>query len=193
MRLDELADIVVGQIMTRVITAPGEAGTVQRQLAPKAIAKGVVIDSNISEVVVAKKVVGEKVTKEGDVIMKLSTPYEAAYITKKHEGLVIPSFCAAIRSKGSVDPGFLCAVINSEYFTEQIKFKTAGTVLPMVKISDLRSIEIPVVSDEKMKAIGTEYMISCQKLVLLDQMIKNEQKIMNNRVLKGLLEDEDEG
>ena len=41
----------------------------------------------------------KKFTKEGDVVVKLSTPYNATYVTKENEGLAVPSFCAIIRVK----------------------------------------------------------------------------------------------
>ena len=91
MILENIADVIAGQIMTRV-TEDNNDGEAVQVLAPKAISNGIIIKEDLGKAVLSKDVDENKYTKEGDVVIKLSTPYDAAYVTSKDIGLVIPSF-----------------------------------------------------------------------------------------------------
>ena len=119
MKLKEVAKITVGQIMPRVSAENKNEeeiiGTVN-VLAPKAISDGIIVKENLGELQICKKIDEEKFTKEGDVVVKLSTPYDATYVTKENEGLAVPSFCAIIRVKeDKLDAKYLSAFFNTEY------------------------------------------------------------------------------
>ena len=100
MTLENIASVTAGQIMTRV-TADKDAGNQVvenvKVLVPKAIVSGVIVKEDLGNAELGKQIDEEKYTHEGDVVIKLSTPYDAAYVNKENAGIVIPSFCAAIR------------------------------------------------------------------------------------------------
>lgn len=190
MKLKEVAKITVGQIMPRVSAENKNEeeiiGTVN-VLAPKAISDGIIVKENLGELQICKKIDEEKFTKEGDVVVKLSTPYDATYVTKENEGLAVPSFCAIIRVKeDKLDAKYLSAFFNTEYVREILKSKVMGTIRPMVKVSDLRNLDIPYVSEEDMADIGQAYILSGKKKSILSDMIETETKIMENIVLKSI-------
>ena len=190
MKLKEVAKITVGQIMPRVSAENKNEeeiiGTVN-VLAPKAISDGIIVKENLGELQICKKIDEEKFTKEGDVVVKLSTPYDATYVTKENEGLAVPSFCASIRVKeDKLDAKYLSAFFNTEYVREILKSKVMGSIRPMVKVSDLRNIDIPYVSEEDMADIGQAYILSGKKKSILSDMIETETKIMENIVLKSI-------
>ena len=189
MKLESIATLSVGQILTRVAT--DENSEIQyKVLQPKAIGNNVIKDEDLTDIRFAKDVEREKFTREGDIVMKLSTPYDAVVIDENHVDLVIPSFCAVIRTEEGINPYYICALINSSYIKDQIKARIAGTVRPMMKISDLRTVNIPKVSNDKMNAIGEEYQLSLKKLDLLTKIINSEKEIMDNKLLATVLEDE---
>lgn len=189
MKLENIATLSVGQILTRVAT--DENSEIQyKVLQPKAIGNNVIKDEDLTDVRFAKDVEREKFTREGDIVMKLSTPYDAVVIDENHVDLVIPSFCAVIRTEEGINPYYVCALINSSYIKEQLKARMAGTVRPMMKISDLRTVKMPKVSNDKMKSIGDEYQLSLKKLDLLTRIINSEKEIMDNKLLSTVLEDE---
>ena len=66
-------------------------------LVPKAIVSGVIVKEDLGDAELGKQIDEEKYTHEGDVVIKLSTPYDAAYVDGENAGIAIPSFCAAIR------------------------------------------------------------------------------------------------
>ena len=190
MKLKEVAKITVGQIMPRVSAENKNEeeiiGTVN-VLAPKAISDGIIVKENLGELQICKKIDEEKFTKEGDVVVKLSTPYDATYVTKENEGLAVPSFCAIIRVKeDKLDAKYLSAFFNTEYVREILKSKVMGSIRPMIKVTDLRNLDIPQVSKEDMEDIGQAYILSGKKKIILSDMIETETKIMENVVLKSI-------
>ena len=188
-RLEDIAEISVGQIMTRVSTDKVDEEAIKsvKVLVPKSISGGVIIKEDLGEANLSKEIDADKYTKAGDVVIKLSTPYDAAYITEEFAGIAIPSFCAAIRVKDNkMDLKYLSAFLNSTYVRELLLSKVLGAVRPMIKITDIRAIEIPDVSEEDMKDIGEAFVLSGEKKATLQRMIENESELMNNIVLASI-------
>lgn len=189
MKFEDIATISVGQILTRIGSEDSELQ--YTVLHPRAINNGSINDDQLDEIKSSKEIDGDKITKKDDIVIKLSTPYEAVVIDDNHSGLLIPSFCAVFRCKEKINPYYICALINSSFIKEKIKSKIAGTVRPMVRISDLRIIDIPEVSEEQMNDIGKEYELSLEKRSLLSRMMKIESDIMDNKLLKVIVEETD--
>ena len=189
MILENIADVIAGQIMTRV-TEDNNDGEPVQVLAPKAISSGIIIKEDLGKAVLSKDVDENKYTKEGDVVIKLSTPYDAAYVTSKDIGLVIPSFCATIRilNDNLIDAKYLSAFLNTSYVRNQLTAKVVGSSRPMIKISDIRALEIPEVSIEDMRDIGEAYILSGRKKEILLEMVQTESMLMENIILASIKE-----
>ena len=189
MRLEDIANVIVGQIMTRVTDINNEGESVQ-VLVPKSITNGIIVRENLGKAVLSKEIDEEKYTKEGDVVIKLSTPYDATYVTSENAGIVIPSFCATIRVIKSklMDAKYLSAFLNTNYVRNQLAAKVVGSARPMIKITDVRALEIPEVSMQDMRDIGEAYMLSGMKKSTLLEMVETESKLMENIVLASIKE-----
>ena len=189
MRLEDIANVIAGQIMTRVTDENNEGESVQ-VLVPKAIADGIVVKEDLGKAVLSKAVDEDKYTREGDVVIKLSTPYDAAYVTAEDAGLVIPSFCATIRitKENLMDAKYLSAFLNTSYVRNQLTAKVVGSARPMIKITDVRALEIPKVSMQDMRDIGEAYMLSGKKKATLLEMVATEGTLMENIVLASIKE-----
>lgn len=188
MKLEELAEIIVGQIMARVTADCDDEGKTIRILSPKAISNGVIDMNDVGTAVITKKIDDEKFTREGDVVIKLSTPYDAAYISSESEGLVIPSFCAIIRlSDNHVSAGYLSAFLNSKYVKDQLIAKVSGGIKPMVKVTDIRNLEFPTVSQSDMQDIGEAFLLSGKKKKDLLEMIRTEEQTMSTIVMNSII------
>lgn len=189
MILENIADVIAGQIMTRV-TEDNNDGEPVQVLAPKAISSGIIIKEDLGKAILSKAVDENKYTKEGDVVIKLSTPYDAAYVTSKDIGLVIPSFCATIRISNDnlIDAKYLSAFLNTSYVRSQLTAKVVGSSRPMIKISDIRALEIPEVSIDDMRDIGEAYMLSGRKKEILLEMVQAESMLMENIILASIKE-----
>lgn len=188
MKLEEFAEVIVGQIMTRVTADSNNEGKEIRVLSPKAISNGVIDMDDIGTTVVTKEIDKDKYTREGDVVIKLSTPYDAAYITSESAGLAIPSFCAIIRlSDNRVGAGYLSAFLNSKYVKNQLIAKVSGGVKPMVKVTDIRNLEFPTVSQTDMQDIGEAFLLSGKKKKALLDMIRTEEQTMSTIVMNSII------
>ena len=142
MRVEDIANVIAGQIMTRV-TDEGADEDVVPILVPKAINEGMIVREYLGKAVLAKPVDEERYTKEGDVVVKLSTPYDAAYVTEDNVGLIVPSFCAIVRVKQEekMNAKYLSAFFNTEFIRNQLLSRVVGSLRPMIKITDIRSLE----------------------------------------------------
>ena len=190
MTLENIASVTAGQIMTRV-TADKDAGNQVvenvKVLVPKAIVSGVIVKEDLGKAELGKQIDEEKYTHEGDVVIKLSTPYDAAYVNEENAGIAIPSFCAAIRitDNDKMDAMYLTAFLNSSYVRDELTAKVVGSARPMIKITDIRALEVPELN---MKDIGKAFVLSGLKKATLQEMIDNETKLMENVVLASIKE-----
>lgn len=193
MTLENIASVTAGQIMTRV-TADKDAGeqVVEsvKVLVPKAIVSGVIVKEDLGDAELGKQIDEEKYTQEGDVVIKLSTPYDAAYVDEENAGIAIPSFCAAIRitDDDKMDARYLTAFLNSSYVRDELTAKVVGSTRPMIKITDIRALEVPELNMKDMQDIGKAFVLSGLKKATLQEMIDNETKLMENIVLASIKE-----
>ena len=187
MRVEDIANVIAGQIMTRV-TDEGADEDVVPILVPKAINEGMIVREYLGKAVLAKPVDEERYTKEGDVVVKLSTPYDAAYVTEDNVGLIVPSFCAIVRVKQEekMNAKYLSAFFNTEFIRNQLLSRVVGSLRPMIKITDIRSLELPRLSVDEMNHIGEAYILSGKKRTTLYEMIETERKMMDNIVLMSI-------
>ena len=193
MTLENIASVTAGQIMTRV-TADKDAGeqVVEsvKVLVPKAIVSGVIVKEDLGDAELGKQIDEEKYTHEGDVVIKLSTPYDATYVNEENAGIASPSFCAAIRitDNDKVDARYLTAFLNSSYVRDELTAKVVGSARPMIKITDIRALEVPELNMKDMQDIGKAFVLSGLKKATLQKMIDNETRLMENIVLASIKE-----
>ena len=189
MKLGEIADIVGGQNMTRISTdeASGKSPRNVKVLVPKAIAEGNVIEEDLGAAGIQKEIDADRYTKEGDIIIKLSSPYDSALIRSGQEGIVIPSFCAAIRVKeDTYNKDYLTALLNTKIVRDSLAARVAGSIRPMIRILDLKDLDLPSIPAEDMEDIGKAFFLSSKKRRLLQEMISLEKEIMDNIIIESV-------
>ena len=189
MKLGEIADIVGGQNMTRISTnaVTGKALRNVKVLVPKAIAEGNVIEEDLGAADIQKEIDADRYTKEGDIIIKLSSPYDSALIRSGQEGILIPSFCAAIRVKDDTyNKDYLTAVLNTKIVRDSLAARVAGSIRPMIRILDLKDLDLPSIPAEDMEDIGKAFFLSSKKRRLLQDMISLEKEIMDNIIIESV-------
>lgn len=122
---------------------------------PKAIKDGKIVHEDLTELSYKVELDEKKVTREGDIVLKLSTPYDAACITKEDEGFLIPSFCIIIRSNSkTVAPEFLTAFFNSNVYRNQAMAMASGATVPMLTMGKIKEIAIKEFPLEEQKKIA---------------------------------------
>ena len=183
MKLGDVTEIIGGQNMTR-ISAENYAGSILKKvkvMIPKAIVDGMVIEKDLGDAEIVKEIDADKYTQEGDIVIKLSSPYDSALISSEQAGIAIPSFCAVIRVKeGEYDRRYLTAVLNTEVVRKGLAARVAGSIRPMIRISDLKDLDLPMINKEDMEAIGKAYLLSGKKRKILQEMANIEKELMEN-------------
>lgn len=192
MQLKDVSQTVYsGQILSRVIIKEevnDEVLDERMVLVPKAMVNGMILKEELTREKFKKAVDAERITQIGDIIIKLSPPYDIVYIEKGDVGLVVPSFCAIIRGldESKINTLFFAAYLNTEYAREILKSKVYRSHVPLITIKDIGELEIPNVELEKQKKIGEIYLLSCSKQEILREMLENEKKLVSNIVLQAI-------
>ena len=173
-------DIIGGQIMTRLAIKEGSGEDVvetRKVVIPKCIhADGSIDCTEMPEEALRAVPDPKRLTKSGDIVMKLSTPYDAALVEQDSAGCIVPSFCAIIKSSGQLNADYLLAFLNSSACKNQLKQQVAGSTMAMLSVGKIKSVMIPVPTEEEQRKIGENFLETQRKVSLLEQIIRLEQE-----------------
>ena len=177
-QLEKFVDVTSGQIMTRLTAKDGaDSDGVWKVVIPKAITSdGFISIEDMPEEPLKAEPPLDRITRVGDIVIKLSTPFDSAIITEETTGCVVPSFCAIIRSNGILNIDYLRAYLASKYCKDQMKAKVAGAVMSILSIGKIKSIDIPVPSIDVQRQIGERYKKVQEKILIMNQIISLENK-----------------
>ena len=163
MKLKDIAEDIITGVLTRRVVYDGEENNPSlpdgKILVPKAINDGLIDHSLLQSVKLDREVKDKFYTKMGDVIMKLSTPYDSCSIDREeYEGLIVPSFSVIIRGIGvKYNPYFIMAFLSSKYAWNQIERLRSGRVLTILSNESVAELEIPEFSELEIKRISERY------------------------------------
>ena len=163
MKLKDIAEDIITGVLTRRVVYDGENNDPSlpdgKILVPKAINDGLIDHSLLQSVKLDREVKDKFYTKMGDVIMKLSTPYDSCSIDREEdEGLIVPSFSVIIRGIGDeYNPYFIMAFLSSKYAWNQIERLRSGRVLTILSNESVGELEIPGCSEPEIKRISERY------------------------------------
>lgn len=179
-------NIIGGQIMSRVEAKDiSEKYDTMKVLVPKAISNGMVNLDELGTLDVKLDVDSKRITKEGDIVMKLSTPYDACLITKESEGLLVPSFCAIINNvPENIEKEYLVAFLNSKLCLMQIKNLVTGSSIAILSSGQIKKLSIPVPKLSVQKEIAKAYVEGIEKIKLLERITKLEKEYIDSRFLE---------
>ena len=163
MKLKDITESIITGVLTRRIVYDGEDNNPSLKggkiLVPKAIDNGLIDHSLLQSVKLERDVKDKFYTKMGDVIMKLSTPYDSCTIDREEdEGLIVPSFSVIIRGiKDGYDPYFIMAFLSSKYAWNQIERLRSGRVISILSNDSVSELEIPDFSKVEVRQISQRY------------------------------------
>lgn len=179
-KLKELISITGGQILNRVTCDETKDDPIidenRRTIYSKTVDKGRIDDDNIVYNNYKTELDDKKITKEGDIIIKLSAPYYATIIDKEHEGMLVASFCSIIRDVTGINKDYLLAYLNSSLFNEQVLKSVAGTTVGVLPIGKIMDFDIPVPTEEKQIEIAKLFMKTVKRKALIERIIKLEEE-----------------
>jgi restriction endonuclease S subunit len=127
------------------------------------------------------------ISKQHDVLIRLSNPYTAIHITSELEGLVIPSLFAIVRSdKNEIDPGYLSFILNSDSIKQSYFKNSMGITIPVITMQTIRETRVPLPPLEKQRLISkiNELMIKEKRL---HQQLTLEKEIFNKELTKRII------
>lgn len=189
MKLSDIAgEIYTGVLTRRVVFEEGELAAMSeaetatlesaRILMPKAIADGVIDPNQLQEVKLKKEVKEKFRTHLGDVIMKLSSPYDCCVIEdEEDENLIVPSFCLRIGSiDEEYDPYFIMAYLTSASAWKQIEKTMMGRALSIISNESVSELILPVMTPEKRREAGERYMKTLEFRRTAGRVIKLEKE-----------------
>lgn len=188
---DMVQEITTGQIMNRVVCTKAEQSECIGNtlvLVPGAISGGLVHQSNLETAALKKDPPQNRITKEGDIVLKLSSPYDCALLEKKDEGLLAPSYCGLLRGirTDTVYPRFLAGYLNSHYAREQLLMGVNASASSMIRRHALQSLEILLPAMAEQILIGDAYWYSCQRKMIYERYVQIQQRmsdaIMNTAI-----------
>lgn len=178
LRIDDLVDVVGGVITSRVSAKEEEQSSGEvKVLVPKAISDGAVSADDLGILNLSMSTEGsldqKKMTQEGDIVLKLSTPYDACMISAEDTGLVVPSFCAILRKKkdSNVDLNYLLAFLNSGLGNSRLKEFVNNATIAILSIGSLKKVLVPIASKKEQKRIGDEYIQRINQVKLLKKLV----------------------
>ena len=163
MKLKDIADCIITGVLTRRVVYDGEDNDSSLKegkiLVPKAIDDGLIDHSLLQRVKLDKEVKDKFYTKKGDVIMKLSTPYDSCFIDREEdEGLIVPSFSLIIRGlKSDYDPYFIMAFLSSRYAWNQIERLRSGRTITILSNESVAELDIAEFKKLERERISERY------------------------------------
>ena len=172
-----------GTVLSR-IKAKDERDSVTRLvLLPKAVSEGIDLE-NMETIDVGPGMIDAKrvkTTSSWDVVMKLTSPYEAVSIKPEYQEYVIPSYMAVLRNCdwNVIHPWYLAAVLNSSYVKRYLSSVTSGTSIAMLKIKDILTIPIPVLPVQEQERLGEIYITFVDKRMAMKRLLASEEAMVN--------------
>lgn len=182
MKLSDIKSLafIGGQITSRIEADQKKEEIVigkVKVIPPKAIKRGKIEHSELYDIEYKTAFDEKKLTKAGDIVVKLSSPYDAAFITEADEGLLITSFCIIIRNTGkNLLSEYLGAFCNSGIYLKQVMSMVSGASVPMLTIGKVKETEIRMLPLEEQKQVAKYYQNLCEKEMVMAQIIELEKE-----------------
>lgn len=141
----------------------------------------------------AEKISDEFLTREGDILLRLSAPYTAVYISEAADvGLLVPSHFAIVRAD-DVDAKYLYAMLDSDAVRRQLFIEgSSSTTLATISVKSIAECEIPRISRQKQERIG-QYHLEAKKELRLLRRLWEEKRKLNRIRYKNLIGKIDKG
>lgn len=189
--LEKLAsEIISGTVISRLESKDVNKIDQIGVLTLKSISNGKIDTEYIQRINVSKRVQDNKLTKYGDIIIKMSTPYDSVFIEKEFEDMIVPSFCCLIRGTQNemVDPYYLVGYLNSALAKEYLFTSNSASAASLLKIRDIKKLPVPLPEITEQRAIGKVFQVCSERQVLLAKMMTHEMRMAENIIMDSVRE-----
>lgn len=131
-----------------------------------------------------EKINYDYLTAVGDIIIRLSEPYTAIYITKEYENLVITSNFAVIKRSNLYTSEFIAYYLNGDFVKKQLYSNMQGSIVRSISISAIEKIELPKLTKHKQELFAKLAEILSNKLRITEEIKNLEIKLQKNIIDK---------
>lgn len=183
MKLEEIAQVSIGVLASREISRGGENEYKMFNL------KNYDEKQEFEEVRTIKNF-DDKLTQEGDLLIRLISPNRIIYIDETMENLLVPSQLCIIRPNSKkINSQYLKWYLESENGEEKIKLNITGSSIQKISVAALRQLEIPVINREKQKAITDLINLWSGQKAAMENIIK-QKDLLYNTLINEIIENE---
>lgn len=194
MKLDNVADISLGMVLSRIQANPNIGGvayplfTIQ-ELAYELGQYNIVIEKQQIEVD-EKKIDKKLIAKEGGVIIGLTSSNKAIVVDISHQDEIIPSNFAYIEVHKNLDPYYFTWFFNEHpSVRKQLTIAMQGSSVRALSVQMLRELEIILPPMDMQYKIGRIYELRRRKSKLSFEQNQLEEQLFNQIIIKDLKED----
>lgn len=192
-RLQDIAQVQVGFTLSRTKATPNDlANYTYKTLSINAFpSSGVEMIQGYENLhISSEKISDTYFTQEGDVLIRLREPIRSIFVSQDATGLLISSLVVIVRvDREQILGEFLAYYLNSSLPQAYFQAKVRGTTIPMIRVSDLKELEIPLPALQRQKQIVALMQESDRELSLLKEMI-TQKSLLNQQIFKTLLSKE---
>ena len=194
MKLDNVADISLGMVLSRIQANPNIGGvayplfTIQ-ELAYELGQYNIVIEKQQIEVD-EKKIDKKLIAKEGGVIIGLTSSNKAIVVDISHQDEIIPSNFAYIEVHKNLDPYYFTWFFNEHpSVRKQLTIAMQGSSVRALSVQMLRELEVILPPMDMQYKIGRIYELRRRKAKLSFEQKQLEEHLFNQIIIKHLKED----
>ncbi len=180
MKLEEIANIKTGLVLAR---KKANENAVEKYMYKfitlKSISNFGSLDTNyFNELKSKEKLSHDYLSQKGDIIIRISEPYTAIYITDEFSNKIIPSSFYIIRLiNRNILSEYLAWYLNSECAKKQFMTHNISSTVNIIQSSSLRQMKIQVPDLDKQKLIVNIQKLYLKEITLLDELNMEKQKI----------------
>ncbi|WP_050071448.1 restriction endonuclease subunit S [Aliarcobacter butzleri] len=144
----------------------------------KSFNENAIYDNTFADEFISKEQIKEDYqVKQGDILLRLREPNFAVYIDKEYKNLIYPSLMVRVELQDSrFDANFIAHYLNSNIVKKALSTELSGTTIPMIKVTDVYEIKIPLINLDKQKKIVEYLKLAQQESELLQNLINQKQK-----------------
>ncbi|MBN2693295.1 restriction endonuclease subunit S [bacterium] len=188
-KLGDIAEIKTGVVLDRKKASKSEESKFYYSVVSlKSFNEYAIYNNHFADEFISNEQIKEDFqVKEGDILLRLREPNFAVFIDKKYENLIYSSLIVRIMlSDINFDSHFLAYFLNSKIVKKQLsQGAIVGTTIPMIKVTDVNEIKIPVINLDKQKKI-VEYLKLAHKETELLKTVVVEKEKLNKQIFETL-------
>lgn len=177
MKLGEISDVRSGLVLSRK-KAGGKSEYVYYALNLRSIDASGYIDTGQLDLFNSKEELNEEyLTRKGDVIVRMSTPYTAVIIDENTENLVISSNFVLIRQNGrKLLPEYLYWLLNTAKVKHRIYESATSNMLGSVNAKYISDFEVEPISLAQQRQIAEINTLAKREIKLLQMLTAKKEQ-----------------